>query len=111
MEYYLDAFRKYAQFSGRASRPQYWWFALYNCLIFVILATIDMFIGSYSSGSGVLTAIYSLAVIVPSFALLCRRLHDTNRSGWWILIAFVPLIGGIWLLVLTLLPSTHVNKY
>ena len=82
-------FTKYADFTGRASRPEYWWFAL-----FIILASI-----ATSMVSPLLSGVFSLATLLPSIAAATRRLHDTNRSGWWQLIWLVPIIGWIVLIV------------
>ena len=82
-------FSKYADFNGRAGRPEYWWFAL-----FIIITSLIM-----SKLSPTLGAVYSLATLLPSIAAAARRLHDTNRSGWWQLIAIVPLVGIIVLVV------------
>lgn len=83
-------FRKYADFKGRASRPEYWWFVL-----FLILGTV-----ATTLIHDTLRALFFWATFIPSIAAAARRLHDTNRSGWWQLIAFVPLIGVIVLIVL-----------
>ena len=100
-------FSNYANFSGRATRSEYWYFALFNFLInisFLIITYIAAYNGS-SSAVGViyiLSIIYSLAVLLPSLAVGVRRLHDTGRSGWWILInlVFICYIGPIWFIVL-----------
>lgn len=107
MEWYLEVLRKYAVFSGRARRKEYWFFALFNMLAMLLLSFIDGMIGLYSmeSGMGLLSGIYTLAILIPSIAVTVRRLHDTSRSGWWILIALIPLIGAVVLLVLTVLDS------
>lgn len=95
MEWYLQALRKYAEFNGRARRMEYWMFALFNIIISLVLGLIEGLAGS----PGVLASLYSLAIFVPSIAVSVRRLHDTDRSGWWLLIGLVPLIGAIALLV------------
>ena len=82
-------FKKYADFSGRASRSEYWWF-----ILFYFLAS-----GACSIISQTLGGLFSLAVLLPSLAAASRRLHDTNRSGWWQLIVLLPLIGMIVLIV------------
>ena len=108
MNWYLDALRKYATFEGRARRKEYWFFILFNVLAVVVLGIIDVVLGTSSkeAGLGLLSGIYLLAVLLPALAVTVRRLHDTDRSGWWILIEFIPLIGGLVLLVFTLLDST-----
>lgn len=101
MNWYLDVIRnKYAQFSGRARRQEYWMFFLFNFIASIVLAIIDGLIGSFSAtlGVGVLGGLYALAVLIPGIAVTIRRLHDTDRSGWWMLIVFVPLLGAFVLL-------------
>jgi uncharacterized membrane protein YhaH (DUF805 family) len=108
MNWYLAVVKKYAVFAGRARRKEYWMFVLFNILIIfaiAILAAIFTGIGG-KFGSALastiygLTSIYSLALIIPTLAVVVRRLHDVGKSGWWYFIILVPLIGGIWLLVL-----------
>lgn len=109
MNYYLAVLKKYAVFSGRATRAEYWYFVLFNLIAQLVLMIVD---GLLSIASfDILTSIYVLAVFIPSLAVAVRRLHDTNRSGWMILIGLIPLIGGIWLLVLMVLDSTADNQY
>ena len=95
MNWYLAVLKKYAVFNGRAQRKEYWLFFLFNIIIAFVLGFIDGLIGS----QGVLGLLYSLAVLIPSIAVSIRRLHDTERSGWWLLIGLIPLIGAIVLLV------------
>ena len=114
MNWYLQVLKKYAVFSGRARRREYWFFFLFNIIISIVLSVIDATIGTFSptSGVGLRSGVYGLAVISPSIAVGVRRLHDIDRTGWWLLIAFVPLIGVLVLLVFALLPGTAGdNKY
>ena len=108
MNWYLAALKKYATFEGRARRKEFWFFALFNFLAIVLLALIDGVLGTFSeeAGIGLLSGIYVLAIFIPSIAVTVRRLHDTDRSGWWILLSFLPLIGGLVLLVFEVLDST-----
>ena len=109
MSWYLEAIKKYAVFSGRSRRKEYWYFVLFNIIVSIVLGWIDALLGtssSYAAGAGLLSGIYGLVVLIPSLAVTVRRLHDTDRSGWWILIALVPLIGVIVLLVFALLEGT-----
>jgi uncharacterized membrane protein YhaH (DUF805 family) len=107
MHWYTDVLKKYTEFSGRARRQEYWMFFLFNFIISIVISIIDAVLGL-----GFLGLIYMLAVLLPSIAVAIRRLHDTDRSGWWFLIGFVPLIGGIWLLVLLVLEGTSgENQY
>jgi uncharacterized membrane protein YhaH (DUF805 family) len=101
VSWYLDVLKKYAVFGGRSRRKEYWYFVLFTVLISIVLSIIDAVLGTPGAegGAGLLSGIYSLAVLIPSLAVSIRRLHDTGRSGWWILISLVPLIGTIVLLV------------
>jgi uncharacterized membrane protein YhaH (DUF805 family) len=112
MSWYLAVLKKYAVFSGRARRKEYWFFVLFNFLISIALIFVDSAIGSLdaNSGFGILSGIYSLGVLIPSLAVTVRRLHDTDRTGWWFLIAFIPLIGVIVLLVFMFLDGTPGNN-
>lgn len=105
MRWYLEVLKKYAVFSGRARRKEYWLFALFNLIIAVVLAIIDGAAGLTvsESGFGLLSGFYTLAVLIPSIAVSVRRLHDTDHSGWWLLIALVPLLGAIVLLIFMVL--------
>ncbi|WP_125779708.1 DUF805 domain-containing protein [Pseudoalteromonas rubra] len=105
---YLSALKKYAVFNGRARRKEYWLFMLCNLIVTIVLGLVDMTLGLYSeeSGFGLLSGLYALAVIIPSIALSIRRLHDTGRSGWWILISLVPVVGPLVLLVFYVMDST-----
>ncbi len=87
-------FRKYVVFSGRAMRSEYWFFILFQFLVVVALSIVDAVLGI-----GVLSAIASLAMLLPSIAVGVRRLHGTDKSGWWLLIGLIPLIGAIVLIV------------
>ena len=107
MNWYIDVLKKYAVFSGRAQRAEYWYFVLFNILISFVLAVIDSTTGSFSpeTGIGFLGGLYSLAILIPSIAVSVRRLHDTGRTGWWLLIFLVPLIGAITLLIFMIFDS------
>ncbi|MHC0036285.1 DUF805 domain-containing protein [Pseudoneobacillus sp. C159] len=108
MEWYLKVMQNYVGFSGRARRKEYWMFYLVNLIISIILSIVEWTIGLAS----VLTGLYSLVILLPSLAVTVRRLHDTNRSGWWILIVLIPIIGAIVLLVFTVLDSDpYENEY
>lgn len=99
-DWYLKVLRSYSDFSGRARRSEFWYFVLFNFLISMGLGIIDGALGfQLGSNVGILGGIYSLLVLVPSIAVSVRRLHDTDRSGWWLLIALIPLIGAIILII------------
>jgi uncharacterized membrane protein YhaH (DUF805 family) len=97
MNWYIEAWKKYAVFGGRSGRPEYWYFILFHILAYILLSIIAGVIGGKIGGS--LLGLYTCAVTIPGWAVTVRRLHDTNRSGWWILIGLVPFIGAIVLLV------------
>jgi uncharacterized membrane protein YhaH (DUF805 family) len=82
-------FSKYADFSGVAGRPEYWWWVLFNVIVSAVLYRTNLWLDS----------VFSLATFLPTIAVTARRLHDTNRSGWWQLLTLVPLIGWIVLII------------
>ncbi len=94
-------FKKYASFDGRASRSEYWWFVLFTFLV--------------SMGTGIisetLSGLFSLAVLLPSLAVGARRLHDTDRSGWFLLLWFIPVIGWIVLVIWAIQEGKEPNRY
>jgi uncharacterized membrane protein YhaH (DUF805 family) len=94
-------FNNYANFEGRASRSEYWWFALAVFLGSVVLSRVSL----------VLAVLWSLGTFVPHIAVAARRLHDTDRSGWFQLIAFVPVVGWIIVLVLLVLEPKEPNRF
>jgi uncharacterized membrane protein YhaH (DUF805 family) len=96
-----DGFDHYVKFDGRASRPAYWWWFLFAVLVAIGANIIDAAIGSF----GVISGIAGLALLLPGLSVAIRRLHDTDHSGWWILIGLIPIIGFIILLVWYLRPS------
>ena len=108
MGWYIEALKKYAVFGGRSRRKEYWYFVLFSVIVSLVLSAIDALLGTFSSSTnvGLLGGIYGLAIIVPSIAVSVRRLHDTDRTGWWILINLVPIVGSIVLLVFYVLDGT-----
>jgi uncharacterized membrane protein YhaH (DUF805 family) len=101
VDWYLAALKKYAVFSGRARRREYWYFFLFNVIITIVLGIAEGVIGLMpNSNQSILAGIYGLAVLIPGLAVGVRRLHDTNRSGWWLLLGLIPLIGALILLFL-----------
>ena len=107
MNWYLHVLKNYATFSGRARRKEYWMFFLISALISIVLTLLDILLGTYSVEyeAGLFSGLYSLLILIPSIAVVVRRLHDTDRSGWWILISLIPLIGVIVLFVFICLDS------
>jgi uncharacterized membrane protein YhaH (DUF805 family) len=94
-------FRKYATFSGRATRAESWWWVVFTVLVGAALAIVDTTTGTMGmfGDSGLLGSLFELATLLPSFALGARRLHDINRTGWWLLLILVLVIGWIVLIV------------
>ena len=108
LDWYKKVLSQYADFSGRARRSEYWYFALCNFLISLVLSVV----GQWVSIVTWLAYLYSLAILIPSLAVGVRRLHDIGKSGWYYLIALIPLIGQIWLIVLWCQDSQPVaNKW
>ncbi|WP_244986052.1 DUF805 domain-containing protein [Chromobacterium violaceum] len=103
MNWYLTALKKYFDFNGRARRREYWLFQLFQMIAITLLVVIDQV--ALSQTFPILTMIYALATILPAWGVLVRRLHDIGRSGWWMLISCVPLVGGIILFVFTVMDS------
>ena len=108
MNWVKTVFRKYATFQGRAQRAEYWYFVLFYVIVYMVLGFLD---GSLSRPAdepswGLLSGVFALATLVPSIAVSVRRLHDTNRSGWWMLVMFVPLIGQLVMLIFMVLDGT-----
>jgi uncharacterized membrane protein YhaH (DUF805 family) len=101
MNNYVSVLKNYVGFGGRAARPEFWWFTLVNFIIVVVLDIVDVAIKTQA-----IVGVYELAVLLPSLAVLARRLHDTGKTAWWILIGLIPLIGAIVLIVFTCQPGT-----
>ena len=95
LDWMLMPYKRYVDFAGRSRRKEYWMFVLFNILISFVL----YFIEGLAGGPGVVGGLYSLAVLIPSIAVGVRRLHDTNRTGWWLLIGLIPLIGTVILII------------
>jgi uncharacterized membrane protein YhaH (DUF805 family) len=102
MKYYLEVLKKYATFSGRARRSEYWYFVLFNFIFMIVAIGLDNLLGTTVSvlPYGYFYFALALAVLIPGLAVFVRRMHDIGKSGWWYFIAFIPLVGAIWLLVL-----------
>ena len=95
MKYWVECWKKYATFSGRARRKEYWMFVLFNMLIALGIQIIEAVLGT----GGLLGGLYSLAVLLPGWAVFTRRMHDIGKSGWWWMIGLVPVVGAIVLLI------------
>ena len=114
MEWFIKVLKNYAVFSGRARRKEYWMFVLFSVIFSIVAMLIDNMLGVTlgETNYGYIYLLYQLVVLIPSLAVAVRRLHDTNKSGWFLLIAIIPIVGAIWLLVLMCLEgTTGPNKY
>jgi uncharacterized membrane protein YhaH (DUF805 family) len=107
-----SGFDNYVNFNGRASRPAYWWWVLFGALVSLVTRVLDGLVGTnfvrYNQygmeiGIGIISSLVGLALLLPSIAVLVRRLHDTDRSGWWYWIILIPILG--WLVLLYFLVS------
>ncbi|MEO3976198.1 DUF805 domain-containing protein [Streptomyces sp. CAU 1734] len=108
MNWYLKVLQNYVGFSGRARRQEYWMFTLFNTIFSLVLVGIDFALWS----TPILASLYMVALFLPSLAVTVRRLHDTDRTGWWFLISLVPFVGGIILLVFVCLGGDdRPNRY
>lgn len=105
MNYYSICLSKFADFSGRARRREYWTFALVNCLIAMLLLILGLAFGEDSPASNILVTIFYLIMLVPNLSVSVRRLHDIGKSGWYMFLGLIPLIGGLILLVWALMDS------
>ncbi len=112
VEYYLKVVKNYAGFTGRARRKEFWMFAVGNIIICMAVMIVGGILAAIIHPavmmvfSGILM-LYSLAILIPSLAVTVRRLHDTNKSGWYYFVSLIPLIGGIWLLILLCTPGNE----
>jgi len=91
MQWYLAVLKKYTVFTGRARRQEFWMFFLFNVIISVVLSVV----ASFAKGLAILSVIYSLAVLLPGIAVAIRRMHDTDRSGWWLFVPIVPIVFAL----------------
>jgi uncharacterized membrane protein YhaH (DUF805 family) len=110
MHWYLEVLKKYALFTGRSRRSEYWYFVLFNLLVAVVLGFVDSALRKIL-GFGMFGLLYGLAVLLPGIAVSIRRLHDTDRSGWWLLLALVPLVGLVLILFLVQDSDASTNRY
>jgi uncharacterized membrane protein YhaH (DUF805 family) len=124
MEWMLLPLRRYAGFSGRARPREFWMFVLFLLIAFTVISIVETILGlnaaehwvrrgpwmwgaGYRTNGGPLTGLFALGIFIPYLAVGVRRLHDTDRSGWWLLIGLIPLIGGLVLLVFFIMSGTR----
>lgn len=97
MNWYVKCIKQYVDFNGRARRKEYWMFFLLNCVFAIVANLLDLIV--IPDGMDAFNLLYSLFVLLPGLAVGARRLHDIGKSGYWLLIGFVPIVGVILLLV------------
>ena len=109
MQWYLDVLKKYAVFSGRARRKEFWMFVLFNFIAVIVAGILDNILNTtYSNQStGIISTLYSLAVLLPGLGVAIRRMHDLGKSGWWVLVSLIPIAGIIWYIVLVATEGQH----
>ena len=105
---YVEVLQKYAVFDGRATRSEFWLFALIQLIIFTLLYALSFVVGEWLLA---VYFLYLLATLLPTLAVTVRRLHDSGRNGWYILVALIPLVGWIVLLVFMVMESDDSNDY
>lgn len=98
MKEYIDVLKKWKDFDGRARRREYWMFVLFMAIFAIVVGIIDGILGTVC----VFVGLYYLAMLLPMIAVSVRRMHDIGKSGWWLFITFVPVIGSLWYLFLTI---------
>ena len=101
MKYFLYCLQHYADFNGRPRRSEYWYYTLFNTLIYIACVVLALLLALATDTPGFISLAYlwGLATLLPTIAVCVRRLHDTGRSGWFYLTVFIPLVGGILMLV------------
>ena len=111
MNYFLDVItNKYADFNGRATRSEYWYFTLFSLIAYIIAGVIDGLLVNITGGLPILSIILMLGFLVPAIAVGVRRLHDIGKSGWWYLLAIVPLVSLV-LIAFFVMDSREDNQY
>ncbi len=108
MNWYLKCLKQYVDFGGRARRSEYWMFFLFYIIFAIVAVVLDNVLGIASPliGYGPIYGLFVLAMLLPALGVTARRLHDIGKSGWMILIGIIPIIGAIWLLILTVKDGT-----
>ncbi|MFT4072222.1 MAG: DUF805 domain-containing protein [Dysgonamonadaceae bacterium] len=102
MKWYLRAFHLYADFSGRAGKKEFWTFVLYNLIFTAVILLIENVLGltNHSVPYDILSILYFFALLIPMLSITVRRLHDISKSGWMVLLIFLPVVGWIWLITI-----------
>ena len=105
---FLEPYKKYAEVSGRTARREFLAFNIFLILVTLFLVGLDILLGTFDEANsiGLFSGLFALFSLIPSFTVTARRLHVIDRSAWWMLILFIPLVGGIWFLVIVCFDST-----
>ena len=112
MSWYFQVLKRYAVFGERSQRMEYWMFSLFYIIFGILIGIIDGLLGAGGEGGGLLSLLFILGMTIPSLAVTFRRLHDTDHSGWWLLVGLVPLVGMIILLIFMVQDSqAGANQY
>lgn len=115
MNSYFKALKNYAVFGGRSTRKEFWYFVLFNLVAYYILWNVDIIIDFPASKEkgyvGMLGSVFTLAILIPTVAVSVRRLHDTNRSGWWFFLGLIPFISIIFLVFMVQDSQSGENQY
>ena len=114
MHHFFDVLRKYADFTGRAGRGEFWWFTLVYIILLAVAAFVDVVIGTFDAalGFGLISGSFFIATLLPMLGVHVRRLHDSGRNGWWVLLALLPVVGSFALFILVLFASQPgTNEY
>jgi uncharacterized membrane protein YhaH (DUF805 family) len=98
---------KYADFGGRARRSEYWWFVVFNAVVGTVASVLDALIGTDFGRTGLLQLLAGLALLLPGLAVAVRRLHDVGRSGWWVLLVLIPIVGALILVLAYLIKHSE----
>lgn len=107
MKWYLKVLKQYADFKGRARRKEFWMFTIFNTIFAGIAMALDNITGLAEMGPGPIYGLYGLAMLIPSLALMVRRMHDIGKKGTMLLVGLIPIIGGIWLFLLFIKDSAQ----
>ena len=111
MQWFLKCLTQYADFTGRARRKEYWMFMLFSFLIYILVAMVLLALGVTESAINIVISLLALSLILPNLAVTVRRLHDIDRSGWWVLLMFVPILSLVILVFMFLNGTSGGNRF
>ena len=111
MQWFLKCLTQYADFTGRARRKEYWMFVLFSLLIYFLVAIVLVALSATESAINIVIGLLALSLMLPNLAVTIRRLHDTDRSGWWALLSFVPILSLVILVFMFLDGTSGGNRF